>query len=70
MPSIPIDWRNNRAATPAELRNIVETYVGPMILKTDDTVAQKEPTSAEAEVGIRGSIVWSTPSLNEPDPNS
>ena len=41
------------AATPAELRDFIEQFVGPMVLKPDGTVAQKNtPTSVGTEVGV------------------
>ena len=37
------------ASTPTELRDFVETYVGPMVLKPDGGIERKEAAPAEAE---------------------
>ncbi|GMV98284.1 MAG: hypothetical protein AMXMBFR83_26360 [Phycisphaerae bacterium] len=44
------------AATPEELRDFVEKYVGPMVLKADGTIDKKTPTPDAAEVGVIRSI--------------
>jgi hypothetical protein len=41
------------AATPTELREFIEQFVGPMVLRPDGTVAQKQPAPAEAEAGVK-----------------
>ena len=37
------------ASTPTEMRDFVETYVGPMVLKPDGEIERKEAAPAEAE---------------------
>ena len=37
------------ASTPMEMREFVETYVGPMVLKPDGNIQRKETPPAEAE---------------------
>ncbi len=41
------------AASPGEMRELLEHYVGPMVLNTDGTVAQKETTPDKAEVVVK-----------------
>ena len=42
-------------ATSAELRDFVERWVGPMVLRQDGSIAQKEP-AAELAADVKGSI--------------
>ena len=44
------------AATNAELREFMERWVGPMVLREDGTVAQKEPAAEDSEAGVKGLV--------------
>jgi DNA invertase Pin-like site-specific DNA recombinase/cell division septum initiation protein DivIVA len=43
------------ASTPTELRDFIETYVGPMVLKPDGEIERKE-TASEAEAVVKRSL--------------
>ena len=44
------------AATNAEPREFVERWVGPMVLRQDSTIAQKEPAADEVGAGVKGLV--------------
>jgi len=47
------------ASTPTEMRDFIETYVGPMVLKTDGEIERKE-TASGSEADVKRSLERST----------
>ena len=44
------------AAAPTEMRDFIEQYVGPMVLRPDGTIGRKQPAPDGSEAGVKRSL--------------